>query len=51
VKLTLELDNADQCTIELPQFAGDRLKTMQDMCVLLDSWADHPNTEDKTNGS
>jgi hypothetical protein len=51
MKLTLELDNGKTCTITLPSLAGDRLKTMQDMCVLLDHWAsERDKQEDKNNG-
>jgi hypothetical protein len=41
VKLTLELDTGARHTIELPKFAGDRLKTMQDMCILLNAQIDN----------
>jgi hypothetical protein len=52
MKLTLELDNGKTNTITLPSFAGDRLKTLQDMCILLDMWAaERDKQEDKNNGS
>jgi hypothetical protein len=46
MKLTLELDTGARHTIELPKFAGDRLKTMQDMCIMLDLQIDNIQTED-----
>jgi hypothetical protein len=46
MKLTLELDTGARHTIELPKFAGDRLKTMQDMCILLNDQIDNIQTED-----
>jgi hypothetical protein len=49
VKLTLELDTGARHTIELPKFAGDRLKTMQDMCILLNAQIDNIQV-DKNNG-
>jgi hypothetical protein len=54
MKLTLELDNGKTNTIRSfggGSFAGDRLKTLQDMCVLLDHWAsERDKQEDKNNG-
>jgi hypothetical protein len=45
VRLTLELDTGARHTIELPKFAGDRLKTMQDMCILLNAQIDNIEIE------
>jgi hypothetical protein len=46
VKLTLELDTGARHTIELPFQPADRLKTMQDMCILLNAQIDNIQTED-----
>jgi hypothetical protein len=45
MKLTIELDTGARHTIELPKFAGDRLKTMQDMCILLNAQIDNIELE------
>jgi hypothetical protein len=40
MKLTLERDNGDTFTVTIEeQPEGPLVKTMQGMCVLLDSWA------------
>jgi hypothetical protein len=47
MKLTLELDADKKLTIAIPDTSSVPLKTMQEMCVLLDDWRESIEAEDK----
>jgi hypothetical protein len=47
MKLTLELDADKKLTISIPDADSVPLKTMQEMCVLLDDWRESIEAEAK----